>query len=162
MPGRAPAETGRGGHLRVEAVGLGSEHLGRLEPRQLRAEPGVVRDFGEHETPARDVRPGEPEAALAARERQHEVVAPLLEQRLVAQRARGDDARDAALDQALGLRRVADLLADRDRLAQPRQPRQIPLERVVGHARHRIGSPAEEPRCVSVMSSSRAALRASS
>ena len=82
----------------------------------------------------------------------------VVEQRLVGQRAGRDDAHDLALDRALRVAGIADLLADRDRLAQLHQPREIALGRVDGHAGHRdrrAGRTA--PRCVSVMSSERAA-----
>jgi hypothetical protein len=57
---------------------------------------------------------------------------------------------------------IADLLADRHRLAERHQPRQVALDRMHRHAAIGIGCPAEAPRWVRVMSSRRAALRASS
>ena len=64
-------------------------------------------------------------------------VASCLEQRVVRDRARRDDAHDLAFDRALGLRRIADLLADRDRLALAHGAREVGVERLHRHARHR-------------------------
>src|SRR5690606_15639614 len=59
------------------------------------------------------------------------------QQRLVGDRARRDDAHHLAFDQALAGRRVADLLADRHRLAQRHQTREVAFGGMVRHAGHR-------------------------
>ena len=87
--------------------------------------------------------------------RQQQVSLSRVEQCGVGERARRDDAHDLALDRALRLRDVADLLADRDRLAELHELAQIAgrprdtARRPSGSARRPIA-----PRAVSVMSSS--------
>ena len=94
-------------------------------------------DFGQHESPAADVDPGQSEgiAALAA-DREQGVVAQRVEQGFVADRARRDDARDFALHRALACGWVADLLANRHRLAGFDEPGEIAVNRMVGDAAH--------------------------
>ena len=60
-----------------------------------------------------------------------------IQQRLVGERAGSHDPHHLALDRALASRRITDLLAEGDRLAQSDQPRQVLLDRVMGDARHR-------------------------
>ena len=57
------------------------------------------------------------------------VGAGLLEQAVLGQRARGDDAHDLAVDDSLGLARVLHLLADRDPTAALDQTLQVGVER---------------------------------
>ena len=120
-------------------------------------------DFVDQEAAAGEVGPGQAVTAASARHRHQQRVAALVEQRLVGHRARGDDAHHLALDQALGQRR--DRRSARRsppiRRARPAAPGSL---RRHGAARRPSGSaaPADAPRWVRVMSSSRAALRASS
>ena len=60
----------------------------------------------------------------------------------VGERARRHDARHFATDEALGLLRILDLLADRDAKALAHQPREIAVGGVVGQAAHRDGAAA--------------------
>ena len=69
-------------------------------------------------------------------DREQQVVALLVEQRRVGQRARCHDARDFALDGTLGRVRVSDLLADRDGLAELHEPGEVLLDGVIRNARH--------------------------
>ena len=62
-----------------------------------------------------------------------------VEIRRVGQRAGRDHAHDLALDHALGLLRVLDLLADRDAIALLHQPRDVAVGGVKRHAAHRHG-----------------------
>ncbi len=66
-----------------------------------------------------------------------EVVASLFQQRLIGDRARGDDAHHLALHRALAGGRVADLLADGHRFAKTDEPCQVSLHGMVGHSGHR-------------------------
>jgi hypothetical protein len=66
-----------------------------------------------------------------------QVVSPVLEQGLVGDRARGDDAHHLAFHWPLAGGGIADLFADRDRLAQAHQAGEIAFGGVVGHAGHR-------------------------
>ena len=81
----------------------------------------------------------------------------------VGQRAGRDDADDLALDEALGLARVFDLIADGDAETLLDQARDVAVDRVKRHAAHRDAAAAASlDRDVSVSSSARAATRASS
>ena len=64
-------------------------------------------------------------------------IALLGEQVALGQRARRDDADDLALDRPLGRADLADLLADRDRFAEPDQLGEVAVDRVHRHAGHR-------------------------
>src|SRR3546814_236435 len=119
------------------AVLVGQQQFCRIKAREFGFQRVVARDFVDQETPAGQVRPGQAVAALAAGDCQQQRVAALGQQRLVGDRARRDDPHHLALDQALARRRVADLLADRHRLAQRHQPGEVTIGGVVGHARHR-------------------------
>src|SRR5690606_4258526 len=61
----------------------------------------------------------------------------VVEERGVGQRAGRDDPHDLARDRPLAGRGVADLLADRDGFAEPDQPREVRLDGMHRHARHR-------------------------
>ncbi len=89
------------------------------------------------EAARRQVEPGEPVAAhLRRKHAGEEVVAPLLQQRLIGDGARRHDAHHLALHRTLGLARLAALLADRHRFALAHQLCQIGIERDRRHARH--------------------------
>ena len=88
------------------------------------------------EAAARQLEPRQAEALADTHERRQQGVAALLEQRVVRHRSRRDDAHHLPLDRALGFRRVADLLADRDRLA---------LAARRGRDRYRASAPARPP-----------------
>ena len=102
----------------------------------------VRRDFREAQRAAREIEPREADArhhaatVVRGAEREQIDVAFVGEQGRVGQRARRDDAHDLALDRPLRCRRIADLLADRDRLAELHELREILLARVMRHARH--------------------------
>ncbi len=83
-----------------------------------------------------EVQPGQPRFVAALAQRQQQAVALLFQQRGVGDRAGRDDAHHLALDRTLAGGRVADLLADRHRLAKLHQPRKILLGGVIRHTRH--------------------------
>ena len=74
---------------------------------------------------------------LARIDRDEQAVALRVEQIGVGHRARRDDAQDLALDRSLARRGIADLLADRHRLAELHQLREIAVDGVIRHAGHR-------------------------
>ena len=137
MPGRTLAQSGQAGHRFRPCDIFGYQAFDRLQAGQLRGQRFGVGDFAEQETTRGQVDPGQAIAVAASGDRHQQVVAPLLEQGLVGDRPGRDDAHHLALDQALGLRRVADLFADRDRFAELDKAGQIAFRRVVGHAGHR-------------------------
>ena len=116
---------------------VGNESLGRFQPREFGFQCVFAGDLVHQQAARGEVRPGDAETLLAARDRQQQGVATLVEQGLVGDGARRDDADDLAFDQSLRLRRVADLLADGDRLAECDEAREVALAGVVRHACHR-------------------------
>jgi hypothetical protein len=131
----------------VRALGLGGiEHwilrfaendFGRVETRDFGAQQVVAVEFAEHEAARADLERGHSPASLSLENAAQKIFAAVLQQRLVGQRARRYHAHDLALHRALAGRRVADLLADRDRFAGAHQLAEITVDRVVGHAAHR-------------------------
>ena len=141
--GRCVVEMPVGETLRrdVDAVeprhrrGVGKQDLRRTETREFRRER---RRCGVHraEVAGGEREPCDPDAALRRDDRHQDVVATVVQQRRIGERAGCHDTCDAAFHRALGRRRVADLFADRDRLAELHESREIRLDRVEGHARH--------------------------
>ena len=144
----------QGPHARAARDGVagrfGHQHFGRLDARQFCGER-IDRRFSRAQVAAGQHQPGDPDPCrLAAparvqRDRRQRRVGLRAEQRAVGQRAGRDDAHDLALDRPLGCGRVADLLADGDRLAQPDQARQVLLDADCRNAGHRHGCPGRSP-----------------
>ncbi len=141
VPGRTPAQArGREQPARL-LERLGDEELGGLEPLELGRERLEALELVEREMPAREVEPGQADLPAAAVDGRGREVARFLvaEQRRVGQRPRRYDANDLAGDGALARGRVPDLLADRDGLAELDEAREVGLDGMHGHARHRNG-----------------------
>ena len=117
MPGRALAQPRQRSDDDGPDDVFRDQGLGRRQPREFGGQRFRIGDFAEQEAARRQVQVGESIARAAGRDRQQQVVATFLEQRRVGHRARRDHPHDLALDQPLRRRRVADLLADRYRLA---------------------------------------------
>ena len=114
------------------------QDLGRNEPRELGREGVVSLALHDEEISARHVEDREaPLAPRAGIDRREQTIPALLEERVVGDRARGQDPGDLAFDGPAARGRVADLIADRDRDALSQQPREVALGRVRGHPRHR-------------------------
>ncbi len=114
-----------------------NQQLGRVEALQFGQQGFPAFYLLDAEAAAGDVQHGEAEQALVAEDRRQQVVAAFVEQRLVAHRAGGDDPHHLALHRPLAGGRVADLLADRHRLAELDQLGQVALRRMEGNACHR-------------------------
>ena len=95
--------------------------------------------FGQRELARREIEPCDPGPVPARIHGDEQAVALGLEQVGIGDRARRDDAQHLALDRPFARRRVADLLADRDRFAQLHELREVTVDRVVRHAGHRDG-----------------------
>ena len=93
--------------------------------------------FCQAEATAREIQPGDAETLFVGEHRGDEVVAMFGEQGFVRQRAWRDNARDLSLDRSFARRRVADLLANGDRLPFAHEFCKIALGRVIGNAGHR-------------------------
>ena len=136
LPGRPVGDRGaRLGERRRNVVAV-DQHLGRGQP----AEPAgqvALGAFGESEPAAAHRQPGQADRRSLPGDGEQRRIAAVAEQRPVGERAGRDDADHLALDRPLGARCVADLLADRDRLAEPDQPRQVGVDRMRRHAGHR-------------------------
>ena len=115
---------------------LGDEELGHVQPLERRGGVGRRR-FGEREQPRCEIEPRDAGPVAARIDGDEQRVALRVEQIGVGHRARGDHAQHLALDRTLARRGIADLLADRDRLAEAHQFREIAVDGVVRHAGHR-------------------------
>jgi hypothetical protein len=93
--------------------------------------------FGDGEAPGGQVEAGDAGQRACDPQRGEQGFAPVLEQRAVGERARGDDAGHPAFDRTLGRGRVADLFADRHRFAELHQPGEILVDGMEGHSGHR-------------------------
>jgi hypothetical protein len=134
VPRRTLADESR--HARRQRM-LGNEQLGGAQALDLARQRFAALRFEHVEAAARQLQPGEAEALAVAEQRSEQRVAALFEECLVGDRARRHDAHHLALDRPFGLGRIADLLADRDRFAAPHELRQVALDAVERHARHR-------------------------
>ena len=101
------------------------------------------RKAGGKETTCGEFCPGDPDLRCVGRRPRHavgdrgeEITLARIEQRLVGQRARRDDARDLALHQSLGELRVFDLLTHRGPIAGGDDLPQIAVQLVVRKSRH--------------------------
>ena len=139
MPVGATGDAAAEPALRIKREFFGQQQLGRLQALQLAAERLFAVELLHAEATAGQVQPGQGIAASGKVQRGQQIVAALVHQRLVGDGAGGDDAHHLALDRALAGGRVADLFADRHRLAEFDQLGQIALGSVIGHARHRDG-----------------------
>ena len=95
--------------------------------------------FADMELSGGDIEPTQsPAVPVGMHARQH-ALAVGIQQPVLGQRSRRHDARHAALHGSLRRRRIADLFADRDGASHPREPRQVAVHAVEGHAGHGDG-----------------------
>src|SRR6185295_1574766 len=117
----------------LEAVG--GKYFGRRDAPQL-----VVQRlrcyFCDAKLTAGEREPCESDGRFVLRDGQQDILGFLIQQRGVGERAGRDDARDLALHRPLRRGDVADLLADRHRLAQLHQLGEVLLDRMYRHTRH--------------------------
>src|SRR5690606_1997992 len=116
---------------------LGDQDLRRLQALDLARERFLALRFQHRETSARKLEPCEPEALAFHVERGEQRVTALFQECIVGDSAWRDDPDDLPLDRPLGFRRIADLLADRDRLTTAHEPSDVALGAVIRHAGHR-------------------------
>ena len=136
MPRRPAARAGEAREPRRRVDILRQQQLGRLQALDLGLQRVEIRELRETETAAREIEPREPDARRERHGREQPRF-PVVEQRRVGQGAGRDDADDFARDGAFARRGIADLLADRDGLAEPHEPPEVGLHGVHGHAGHR-------------------------
>ena len=108
---------------------LRNEDLGRPDPLQLVREL-AQRDLRHAELTARQVEPREARELALRVDGEQEVIGLVVEECAVGEGPRRDDAGHRALDRPFGGRRVADLFADRRRLAELHQLREVLLDRL--------------------------------
>ena len=144
-PVQAPLQT-QG--LRQAAV-LGQQDLGGPQAHQFAPQRLQGLDLQDREAPTRQLQGGQTVAgpscvriaALIAMDvlgnGDQQVLLALVEQGLVGQGPRCDDAAHLPLDRSLGLGRVTDLLADGHRDPLAHQPGQVALGRMIRHPGHR-------------------------
>ena len=118
------------------AGGVRDQQLGDVEAFQRRGGLGGGH-LGQRELSRRQIEPGDAGAMPSWIRGDQQAVALGVEQVGVGHRAGRDHAQHLALDRSLARRRIADLLADRDRLAELHQLGEIAVDRMERHARHR-------------------------
>ena len=96
----------------------------------------IGRYFADPKFATGQIQPGQADALAVRADGHQQGVALVVEQGGVGQRAGRDDARDGAFDRPLAGGRVANLVANNDRFAEPDEAGQVLLKRVVGHAGH--------------------------
>ncbi|MNZ21403.1 hypothetical protein D3C78_384760 [compost metagenome] len=97
---------------------VGDQQLDRVDAFKLGQQVFPALDFLHAEITAGDIQHRQAKQALIPQQCGNQVVAALVEQRFVADRARGDDAHHLTLYRALAGGGVTDLLADHHRLAE--------------------------------------------
>ncbi|MNQ03551.1 hypothetical protein D3C85_162540 [compost metagenome] len=112
------------------------QQFDRVEALQFGQQVFPAIDLQYAETATGDVQHRQAEQPFVAQYRGQQVVAALVEQGFVADRAGGDDAHHLAFHRPLAGRRVADLLADDHRLAELDQLGQVAFGGVVGNPAH--------------------------
>jgi hypothetical protein len=141
QPRRASTQAGVSTQRCGQPSSSGTSSFGWLEACEFGFERIVGGDFVDQEAAARD--PPRPGRSLASpRQREQQVSRRSLSMGFVGDGARRDDADDLAFDQAFRQRRIADLLADRDRFAKRHQSREIAFVCMRRHAGHRDRLPA--------------------
>ena len=113
-----------------------NEKLGGIEALDQRCGFGR-RHFGQRQPTRGEIEPRNAGSMLACVDGDKQAVALGIEEVGVGHRSRRHDAQYLALDRPFARRRIADLFADRDRLTELHQPREVAFDGVVGHARHR-------------------------
>ncbi|MNF60244.1 hypothetical protein D3C84_418570 [compost metagenome] len=124
---------------------VGNHQLDRVDPLQFRQQVFPAFDFQHREVTAGDVQHGQAEQALIAEYRGDQVIATLVQQRLVADGAGGNDAHHLTIHRTFAGRRVADLLTDHHRLTEFDQLRQVAFGGVVWNPAHRNRLPGRLP-----------------
>ena len=121
--------------LRVGEI-LADQDLRGLEPLKLGAEGFRRIHLLDHELAGGHLQRRDPERALMTMDRQQQVIPAFLQQRLIAQGARRNDAHHLAVNRALGGFRVACLFTDGNGVATTDQARDVALRGVIGDPRH--------------------------
>ncbi len=132
------------GQQAVDRGAVGSQELFRSQQTQFGREGGQRLGAGEFrrgKLAGGDVQKRETPGAIGPRERhgREERRLPRFEIARVGEGARRHDPGHFAPDEALGLARVLDLIADRHAVAFAHEPREVHVQRVKWHAAHRNG-----------------------
>ena len=130
---------------RVDVDVFRRHQFGGADSVQLRYQLADRMALAEPELSGRNVEPAQPPAvAVGMHARQH-ALSVRIQQPIFGQRPRRNDARHAALDRALRGGRIAELFADGDGSSDAREPRQVAVHAVEGHARHGDGTSRGAP-----------------
>ena len=121
------------------------QQFSRLQPLQLCFDLLQRFQLPHPEPPRRQLQPGQRQVFSGPRQRGQQIFLARFQQRLLGDGARRNNPHDFAFHQALARNGVAHLFADGGRDPLANQPRQVVVERMVGHARHRYRRPAGFP-----------------
>ena len=127
LPGRAAAHGAAALNWSVALPVVGNQQLGWCQTLQLAQQGLPAAQLHNHKAAAVDVQRGQAKAFLGADQCRQQVVATLVQQGLVADGARGNDAGDLTLDRPFAGGRVAHLFANDDRFAELHQSCEVTL-----------------------------------
>ena len=138
VPGRQPPDGDPAALEPVDRGILRQQDFRRREALEFHAQVGRRR-LHHGEAAGRQREPGKAQRFALRQDRHQDAVALVLQQGCVGEGAWRHDARDLALDRPARGAGIANLLADRDRLAQPHEAGEVLVDRVMRHTRHLDG-----------------------
>ncbi len=136
MPGRQTAQARPVAQCVRQCAVFADQQLCRLQSRQFTEQCLVAVQFLDSESAGTEFQYRQSVVRVLPMQRHEQILAALVEQRFVGQRAGREDAHHPALHRTFGRRGIADLLAQRHRFAEPHQSGKVLLGRVVGHTGH--------------------------
>ena len=122
-----------------------NQQLHRIDPLQLRQQVLPALDLQHAEIAAGDIQHRQAKQTLIAQHRRNQVIATLIQQRLITHRTRRNNAHHLTFHRPFTRGRVADLLTDHHRLAQLHQLDQVAFQRVIRNPTHRNRLPRRLP-----------------
>ena len=139
MPGRHALDAGAALESLQGGGVLAQQQLRRLQPFQLRGHRLRAIQLHGAVGPGGQLQRRQAETALGGVQGAEQILLPLLQQRLLGERSRSDNACDPPLHRSPALGRIADLLADGHGFPLAHQLGQIGLHRVHRHPGHGDG-----------------------
>ncbi len=136
FPARPLPQAAMPRQVRRQREGVGRQDLGWADALHFTGQCCRIGHFQDEETPARDIQRGDAKVPAVTVKREQQVIAGFLEQGIVAERTRRDQAHHLAFHRALAGGRIADLFADGDGHAGIHQFGQVAVGGMEGDAAH--------------------------
>jgi hypothetical protein len=115
---------------------LGQQQFRRAQALELGLDRARLVRLQHRETARGQLEPRQAEAIAFGQQRRQQRFAPLVEQRIIGEGAGRDHSHHAPFHRPAGLAWIADLLADRHRLAAPHQAVEVGVDALHRHAGH--------------------------